>query len=117
MQKLLDSSKLEGLREGETQGEIKGALNAKRDTLLRLLARSGIRLSEEESARVRSCTDASVLDRWVDNVLGAKTAAKVLSRHKRAPALAGPSSRARGKCARAEGRLPGAGGRARMGPP
>jgi hypothetical protein len=50
-----------------------------RGTLLRLLARAGIMLTERESARIQACTDIATLDRWLDNVLGAKTAADVLS--------------------------------------
>ncbi len=64
-----------GVRDGEVKGELKG----KRDALLRLLARAGIALSEEENTRIRECSDAATLDRWVDNVLGAKTAGDVLS--------------------------------------
>ena len=71
VQKLIDRGKLEGLREGE--------LKAKRSTLLRLLARAGIVLAECERARVQACTDITTLDRWIDNVLGAKEAADVLS--------------------------------------
>ncbi|WP_437332600.1 hypothetical protein [Sorangium sp. So ce394] len=71
VQKLIDRGKLEGMREGELKG--------KRDTLLRLLARAGIVLTENERARVQACTDMAILDRWLDNVLGAKTAAEVLS--------------------------------------
>ena len=68
-----------GVREGVRDGEIRGELKGKRDALLRLLTRAGIALSEEESARIRECSDAATLDRWVDNVLGAKTARDVLS--------------------------------------
>jgi len=60
---------------GIHEGELKG----RREALLRLLARAGITLSEEEGTRIRECSDATTLDRWVDNVLGAKTAADVLS--------------------------------------
>jgi predicted transposase/invertase (TIGR01784 family) len=56
-------------------GEIKG----KRDTLLRLLARAGVTLTEDDRARIEACTDVATLDTWVDNVLGAKTIADVLS--------------------------------------
>ncbi|WP_437321628.1 hypothetical protein [Sorangium sp. So ce385] len=56
-----------------------GKLEGKRDTPLRLLARAGIGLTENESARIQACTDIATLDRWIDNVLGAKTAAEVLS--------------------------------------
>ena len=71
IQRLIDRGKTEGIREGEVKG--------KRDTLLRLLARAGIALTESESARIQACSDSATLDRWVDNVLGAKTAAEVLS--------------------------------------
>ncbi len=57
------------------EGELKG----KRETLLRFLARAGIALSEDDRARIQACADAAVLDRWLDNVLGAKTAADVLA--------------------------------------
>jgi hypothetical protein len=60
-----------GIREGELKG--------RREALLRLLARAGITLGDDERARVENCTDAATLDRWVDNVLGAKTACDVLS--------------------------------------
>ncbi|AUX47483.1 hypothetical protein SOCE26_090040 [Sorangium cellulosum] len=71
VQKLIHRGKLEGIREGE--------LNGRRDTLLRLLARAGIALTENESARIQACTEVATLDRWIDNVLGAKTSADVLS--------------------------------------
>jgi hypothetical protein len=61
--------------EGLAEGEIKG----KRDTLLRLLARASVKLTENDRARIEACTDVATLDRWVDNVLGAKTIADVLS--------------------------------------
>ncbi|MEP7121253.1 MAG: hypothetical protein ABJE95_10100 [Byssovorax sp.] len=46
---------------GKLEGKIKGKLEATRDVLL------------------LACADLATLDRWVDNVLGAKTAADVLS--------------------------------------
>lgn len=68
----------EGVEEGEIRGEIKGKLEGKRDTLLRLLVRAGVSLTEENRTRILACTDAATLDRWIDNVFGAKTAADVL---------------------------------------
>ena len=65
----------EGLAEGELKGELKG----KRGALLRLLARAGIAFTEDDRARIEACTDAATLDRWIDNVFGAKTAADVLT--------------------------------------
>ena len=74
-QQLIDRGKIEGKIEGEIEGEIKG----KRDVLLRLVARAGITLSTDERARVDACTDLATLDRWVDNVLEAKSGADLLS--------------------------------------
>jgi flagellar biosynthesis/type III secretory pathway protein FliH len=75
--------KLDGIREGELRGKRdgirEGELKGKRDALLRLLTRAGIALTEDERARIQGCADPALLDRWVDNVLGAKTASDVLS--------------------------------------
>ncbi|MGK4007590.1 hypothetical protein WMF31_33525 [Sorangium sp. So ce1036] len=71
--------KREGMREGKLEGMREGELKGKKETLLRLLARAGIVLAENESARVQACSDIATLDRWIDNVLGAKTASEVLS--------------------------------------
>ncbi len=79
VQRLIDRGKLEGLREGKLEGLREGKLEGKRGTLLRLLARTGIVLTESESARIQACTDIATLDRWIDNVFGAKTATEVLS--------------------------------------
>jgi hypothetical protein len=43
--------------------------------LLKLVARAGLTLGEEERERIEGCDDPAVLDRWVDNAIGAKTAA------------------------------------------
>ncbi|WP_437336930.1 hypothetical protein [Sorangium sp. So ce394] len=83
VQKLIDrgmrEGELKGIREGKLEGIREGKLEGKRDTLLRLLARAGMALTEDEGARIQACTDIATLDRWIDNVLGAKTAADVLS--------------------------------------
>ena len=60
-----------GMREGKIEG--------KRETLLRQLARAELALTEDERARIQACSDAATLDRWLDNIIGAKTAADVLS--------------------------------------
>ncbi|WP_437284328.1 hypothetical protein [Sorangium sp. So ce406] len=83
LQRLIDrgirEGELKGMREGKLEGMREGKLEGKRDTLLRLLARAGIALTEDESARIQACTDVATLDRWIENVLGAKSAAEVLS--------------------------------------
>lgn len=60
------------------QYRLEGRLEGSRAALLRLMQRAGIPLTEAERARVETCTDAATLERWLDNVLGAKTAADVL---------------------------------------
>jgi predicted transposase/invertase (TIGR01784 family) len=61
------------------EGAIEGKIEGKVETLLRLLARAGIAFTDEDCSRIRACADTAVLDRWIDNVLGAKTVADVLS--------------------------------------
>jgi hypothetical protein len=71
--------KLDGIREGKLDGIREGELKGKRDALLRLLTRAGLPPTEDERARILACADPALLDRWVDNVLGAKTVGEVLS--------------------------------------
>ncbi|EYF05383.1 Rpn family recombination-promoting nuclease/putative transposase [Chondromyces apiculatus] len=71
--------KREGMLEGKLEGERAGRIDAKRETLLRLLGRAGLSLTEEERARVQGCSDPAILDRWLENVFGARTVAEVLS--------------------------------------
>jgi flagellar biosynthesis/type III secretory pathway protein FliH len=68
-----------GIREGKLEGMREGKLEAKRDMLLRLLTRAGIAATADDSARIQACTDSEILDRWIDNALGAKTTADVFS--------------------------------------
>jgi hypothetical protein len=61
----------DGLREGKLDGL--------REALLRLITRTGITLTEDDRARIETCDDTATLDRWIENVLGAKTASDILS--------------------------------------
>jgi hypothetical protein len=90
MQRALEALAMERQTEGKAtlppfaqqlieRGIREGKLDDKRETLLRLLTRAGIALTEDERGRIQGCADPAVLDRWVDNVLGAKTAADVLA--------------------------------------
>jgi len=69
----------EGESKGKAEGKIEGKIEAKRETLLRLLGRARIALTDTERARIEACMDAETLDRWIDNVFEAKTAAEVLT--------------------------------------
>ncbi|HZF48953.1 MAG TPA: hypothetical protein VE093_09905, partial [Polyangiaceae bacterium] len=76
--------KIEGKIEGRIEGKVEGKIEAKRETLLRLLGRATIALTDTERARIEACMDAETLDRWIDNVFEAKTAAEVLTTINRA---------------------------------
>ena len=58
-------------------GKLEGKLEAERNTLLRLSNRTGIALSDADRARIETCTDLATLERWIDNVISAKTVADV----------------------------------------
>ena len=51
----------------------------KREALLRLIARAGVPFGDGDRARILACTDGATLDRWLGNVLGAKSGADILS--------------------------------------
>jgi hypothetical protein len=74
----LREGELKGKREGELKGLREGELKGKREALLRILARAGLVLVDEDRVRITACEDSAVLDRWMDNILGAKSAADVL---------------------------------------
>ncbi len=56
---------------GRAEGQVEGLKAA----LLELVARAGLALSEDERVRIDACNDPAILDRWLDNAFGAKTAA------------------------------------------
>jgi predicted transposase/invertase (TIGR01784 family) len=60
------------------EGKLEGELEGKRSALRRLLARAGLAPTDEELARIEACADAATLDRWIENVIGAKSIADVL---------------------------------------
>jgi len=58
---------------------LQGRSNARRKMLLDLLEHAGIALTEADRAQIQACAETATLDRWIKNVLSAKTAAEVLS--------------------------------------
>lgn len=78
LQQFKMEGKLEGKLEGRLEGRLEGKLEDRRDVLLRLALRAGIPLTDAERARIEGCTDIDTLGRWLDNLIGAKTAADVL---------------------------------------
>ena len=71
----LEKGHKEGLEEGLEKGELKG----KRNALRRLLSRAGIALTPDDTVRIDACTHPELLDRWLENVIGAKTADEVFA--------------------------------------
>ena len=61
--------------EGMAQGEVRGEVKA----LLRILDARGIVLTAEQRAQVTGCTDSAQLERWLDRVATATSAAEVLA--------------------------------------
>jgi len=61
------------------QGVQEGELRGLREALNRLLARAGILINDEERARIQACTEPATFERWIDNVLGAKSSSDVFS--------------------------------------
>lgn len=72
-----------GLAEGHKSGLAEelavGIAAGKRDALLRLLALTGLVVTEDARAQIAACTDIATLDRWFDNALAAKTLADVFA--------------------------------------
>jgi hypothetical protein len=50
-----------------------------RQSLLRVAARRGITLTQDDLARIARCVDEATLERWLDNAIEAKTASDVFS--------------------------------------
>jgi len=73
------SGRAEGHKSGLAEGHKSGLAEGKRDALLRLLARRGLALTEDDRARIAACSDVATLDQWFDNALVARTATEVFS--------------------------------------
>jgi predicted transposase/invertase (TIGR01784 family) len=66
-------------QEGLAEGHKSGLAAGKRDALLRLLARRGVALSEEERGEVSRCSDLATLDQWFEKALTARAASEVFA--------------------------------------
>jgi hypothetical protein len=66
-----------GLMKGEAAGLMKG-LSAARGALRRILARRGIELRPEDSARIDACADLPTLERWLEEAAVAASAEEAL---------------------------------------
>ena len=69
----------EGRQEGREDGRHQGELHARREILGRLLARAGLQPSADQLEQIAACEDTALLDRWIEQVLGAHDVAQVLA--------------------------------------
>jgi predicted transposase/invertase (TIGR01784 family) len=61
------------------EGHQSGLAEGKRAALLRLLARRGVALTEEDQRKISLCGDQARLDQWLDNALTASTAGELFA--------------------------------------
>lgn len=59
----------EGRREGEARGEARGKAHA----VLAVLEARGLRVSDEQRAKIVGCADLAELERWVRKAVTVKT--------------------------------------------
>ncbi len=68
-----------GLQEGREVGLQEGLLIGRREVLMHLLARGGLQPTEAERQRISGCAEPAVLDRWIDQAIGASSVAAALA--------------------------------------
>ena len=71
--------------QGIAEGEAKGKAEGKQDALLTLLRARSLRPSREDVTRIRACTDAVKLDRWITRAATAASVREVLGAKSSAP--------------------------------
>ncbi|MFI6479833.1 hypothetical protein ACIBH1_18000 [Nonomuraea sp. NPDC050663] len=64
----------EGMAKGLAKGMAKGVAKGLAQAVLRVLARNEVEVSDEARARIESCTEADVLERWLDQAFEVTTA-------------------------------------------
>ncbi|HET6635329.1 MAG TPA: hypothetical protein VFH77_09935, partial [Streptomyces sp.] len=67
------------VEESYLRGISDGMAEARRQTLLRLLDKRGVPVSEAARTRIADCTDADVLDRWLDRAFTVTDAADLFT--------------------------------------
>jgi hypothetical protein len=69
------------IRDSYRKGLRKGNAKGKAESVLSILEARGIRLTKAARAKILSCSDAELLDRWVRSAVSAASAAEVLQTH------------------------------------
>jgi hypothetical protein len=75
---LEERARSRGRQEGREEGREEGRLVEARAALGRVLARRGLALSPTHEARIASCSDLSLLERWLDDAVVAVSVDDVL---------------------------------------
>ena len=68
-----------GLAEGEAKGRAEGEVKGKVDSVLRVLDRRAVPMTDEQRSLIMACTDPATLNRWLDRALDATTIEDVLA--------------------------------------
>ena len=64
--------------DGKVEGEAKGRVEGRAESILTVLAARGIPVSDTIRARILGCTDPAILDVWIRRAAVASTAAAVV---------------------------------------
>jgi hypothetical protein len=64
--------------ESQRRSYDKGAAEAAARAVLRVLARRGLRVSDQQERRIRACTGLETLDRWLDGALSVASVDELL---------------------------------------
>jgi hypothetical protein len=67
-----------GEAKGRIEGEAKGRAEGRQDALLTLLQARGIPASQQDATRIRACSDAATLGRWIERAATASSVREVL---------------------------------------
>ena len=67
-----------GVAEGITRGITEGVVEGKVDTLLKLLSRRGLPVTDDQRGRISTCVDLAIVDGWLDRLLMASSVDELL---------------------------------------
>jgi hypothetical protein len=76
--KYFSESQRRSYDKGAAHGKIEGMVEAAAKAVLRVLARRGLRVSDDQASRIRACTDLETLDRWLDSALSVASVDELL---------------------------------------
>lgn len=68
----------QGRKKGRAEGEAKGEAKGRQEALITLLRARGLSPSQDDEARIRACTDAAKLDRWITRAATATSVREAL---------------------------------------